>query len=102
MLFSRLFEKFLKRGTEEPSAEDKELWADWNERRMAAKDAGKPFDEPAPAPGRRRGKGRRRGRPTAADAAAGAFLVGPPVDHHFGGHDGGGGYGGGGDAGGGF
>jgi ferric-dicitrate binding protein FerR (iron transport regulator) len=103
MLFSGLIERFFKRGREEYSVEDKELWAEWNERRMAAKEAGEPFDEPSPAPGRRPGRRRRRkGASAASGAAAGAFLVGPPVDHHFGGHDGAGGHGGGGDVGGGF
>ena len=83
-------------GRSELDAGADEEWREWNDRRMAAEDAGQPFDEPAPVLGR--GRRRRRGRPTAADAAAGAFLVGPPVDHHFGGHDAGG-FGGGGDGG---
>ena len=72
-----------------------EEWKEWNDRRIAAKETGEPFDEPAPVPGRRRR--RRRVRPGAADAAAGAgaFLAGPPVDHHFGGGHDAGGFGGG-------
>ena len=86
-------------GRSERDAGTDEEWKEWNERRMAAKEAGEPFDESSPVPGRGRGRGRRRGRPTGAEVAAGAFLVGPPVDHHFGGHDAGG-FGGGAGAGG--
>ena len=103
MLLGSLLNKLFNRRSAGDGSEANDLWLEWNERRMAAMEAGQPFDEPAPAPGQRRGRGRRRGRSNAADAAAGAFLVGPPIDHHFSGHDGGGGgFGGGGDAGGGF
>ena len=97
MLVGNLLKRLVNRRRQDEYTETSAVWSDWNERRMAAKEADQPFDEPAPAVERRRGKWRRRGRSTAADVAAGAFLVGPPMDHHFGGHDGGGG-----DVGGGF
>ena len=99
MLFSGLLNKLFNRRSEGYKEEDKQAWADWNERRLAATESGKPFDDPQPVPGRRsRRRGRRRAGDVAAGAAAGAFLVGPPIDHH-GGH---GGHGGGGFDGGGF
>ena len=85
-----------------------EEWKDWNERRMAAKEAGEPFDEPQPVPGRRSRRRRRRSDASAATGAtaAGVFIAGSHIDHH-GGHDGGGfsgggGFGGGDAGGGGF
>ena len=77
-------------GRSERDAGAGEDWKEWNDRRMAAKEAGEPFEEPAPVTGRGRGRRRRRGRPNGAEVAAGAFIVGPHVGHHFGGHDAGG------------
>ena len=46
-------EKYLKhrfeRGLEEGAELERERWRDWNDRRIAAENAGEPFDEPTPA-----------------------------------------------------
>lgn len=110
MPFSWLASKLFKGQRESADSQTQGVWEQWDARRLAAEEAGQPFDEPQPEQSRAARKRRwRRGRPSALDAGAagatGAFLVGPPIDH---GHDhhghGGfdGGFHGGGDAGGGF
>lgn len=49
MLFTMISEKYLKRQRERGQAEERRRWVEWNERRMAAKEAGQPFDEPPPS-----------------------------------------------------
>ena len=106
MLFSWLADKLFKGRGESADAQTQRVWAEWDTRRLAAEDTGEAFAEPEPEhPKPRRGRWR-RGRPSALDAGAagatGAFLVGPPIDHHHHGHGGfDGGFHGGGDVGGG-
>ena len=58
MLFSWLAEKYLERrrkrgyieGRAEGHAEERQMWMEWNERRLAAEAVGEIFDEPAPPP----------------------------------------------------
>lgn len=53
MLFSWLAEKYLerrrKRGYIEGRTEVHQQWSEWNDRRIAAKEAGEPFDELPPS-----------------------------------------------------
>ena len=110
MLFSWLADKLFKGRRESAEARTQQVWDEWDARRLAAEEAGQPFDEPQPEQvksGRRRWG---RGRPSPLDAGAagatGAFLVGPHIDHGHHGHHGHGGFdggfhGGGGDVGGG-
>ena len=111
MLFGWLTDKLFKGRRESADEETQRVWAEWDTRRVAAEEAGQPFEEVQPEKPRQRRRRWRRGRPSAADAAAvgvtGAFIAGPPIDHGHGhgGYDGGfhgGGFHGGGDAGGGF
>ena len=104
MLLSWLADKLFRCGKENTQDDMGQIWVEWDARRQAAEESGEPFAEPQPEQpksGRRRW---RRGRPSGLEAgAAGAFLVGPPIDHghEHSGFDGGG-HGGGGDVGGGF
>ena len=109
-MFSWLAEKLFKGRRESAEAHTQRVWEEWDTRRMAAEEAGAPFDEPQPEQvksGRsRRRRGRRGGlspEEAAAAGVAGGFLVGPHVDHGHGHHSHGGFDGGfhGGDAGGG-
>ena len=103
MPLSWLAEKLFGRSKEYSRDNLEQIWAEWDVRRMAAKEVGEPFEEAAPErpkSGRRRW---RKGRTSAVDVGAagtaGVFFAAPPVDHHHGGFDGGF-HGGGGDAGG--
>lgn len=56
MLFTVISEKYLnrreklgeERGRAEGHAEERQMWMEWNERRLAAEAAGEKFDEPPP------------------------------------------------------
>ena len=57
MLFTMISDRYLKRqhakgvaeGEVRGRAEERQRWAEWNERRMAAEAAGEQFDEPPPS-----------------------------------------------------
>lgn len=108
-MFSWLADKLFKGRRENADAGTQQIWDEWDARRLAAEEAGQPFDEPQPEQVKSGRKRWRRGRPSELDAGAagvtGAFLVGSHIDHGHGhhGHGGfdGGFHGGGGDAGGG-
>lgn len=49
MLFTMISDRYLRRERAKGRAEERQKWEEWNDRRMAAKEAGQPFDEPPPS-----------------------------------------------------